>query len=159
MSKAWWPTIAVGHVYMDHLFARPSYGVMKQMIGFTSSLLRPESVVADLSGGEKQGVAIARAMFFNADLIILDEPTVGLSLSEAQKVLDFVGHFKDNGKSCVFITHNIYHVYPIADRFVILDRGKNAGELAKKEVPLEELLNKLLSIARGGSIGDAEIHR
>jgi simple sugar transport system ATP-binding protein len=78
-----------------------------------------ESKANKLSGGERQGIAIGRAMYFDADLIVLDEPTVALSLKEVQKVLNFVKRVKEQGKSCIFITHNIYHVYPVADRFVI----------------------------------------
>jgi simple sugar transport system ATP-binding protein len=124
--------------------------IMKGTIGFTARGLRPESVVGLLSGGEKQGVAISRAMFFDADLVILDEPTIGLSLSETEKVLGFVRQFKASGKSCIFITHNVYHVYAVADRFAILDRGKNAADLLRKDVSLDQLLDKLLSIAKGG---------
>ena len=76
---------------------------------FTSSAIKPDAIVANLSGGEKQGVAISRALYFGAELLILDEPTVSLSLSEVQKVLDFVEEIKKEGKSCIFITHNIYH--------------------------------------------------
>ncbi|HID11094.1 MAG TPA: ATP-binding cassette domain-containing protein, partial [Candidatus Latescibacteria bacterium] len=107
-----------------------------------------------LSGGERQGVAIARALYFEANLIILDEPTVGLSLSETSKVLDFVREIKERGKSCVIISHNIYHVYPVADRFVILDRGKNIGEINKEDVSLHSLENILAHVAKTGRMPD-----
>lgn len=123
---------------------------LMKTIGFTSSAVTPDSIVKYMSGGEKQGVAIARALYFNAELIILDEPTVGLSLFETQKVLEFVGEVKKRGKSCIFITHNIYHVYPVADRFVVLDRGKCAAEFFKKDIDLDALADKLVAIARGG---------
>ena len=121
-------------------------------IGFTAMGLSPDSIVGTLSGGEKEGVAISRVLYFKADLIILDEPTMALSLSEVKKVLNFVREIKNRGKSCIFITHNVYHVYPIADRFVILDRGKIAGEFRKEEVSLEELMDKLYIVARTGKI-------
>ena len=105
--------------------------IMKEYMGFTSSALTTDAVVRTMSGGEKQGVAIARALHFEADLIILDEPTTGLSLSETQKVLGFVDDIKKKGKSCIFITHNIYHVYPVADRIVVLDRGSVVGQFAR----------------------------
>lgn len=123
---------------------------LMKTIGFTSSAVTPESIVRYMSGGEKQGVAIARALYFNAELIILDEPTVGLSLFEAQRVLDFVKEIKSRGKSCIFITHNIYHVYPVADRLVVLDRGRCAAEFFKKDIDLDSLTDKLVTIARGG---------
>jgi len=126
--------------------------IMRELIGFTSSGVTPDSTVKTLSGGEKQGVTIARALYFQADLIILDEPTMGLSLSETRKVLDFVRGIKERGKSCVFITHNIYHVHPVADRLVILDRGRIAGEFRKEDISLEELVDRLYLVARTGKI-------
>jgi len=126
--------------------------IMRQYMGFTSAALSVDSVVGTLSGGEKQGVAIARALYFKADLIILDEPTTGLSLSETQKVLGFVQQIKEQGKSAIFITHNIYHVYPVADRIVILDRGRVVGEFLKKDISLEELVDRLYVVARTGRL-------
>ena len=109
-------------------------------------------MVLSLSGGEKQGIAIGRALYFEADLIILDEPTMGLSLSETRKVIDFVGHIKKQGKSAIFISHNIYYVYPVADRFVILDRGNIAGQFLKKDISQDELIDKMVQLARTGRL-------
>lgn len=128
--------------------------IMREYMGFTSSALTTEATVGTMSGGEKQGVAIARALHFEADLIILDEPTTGLSLSETQKVLGFVEDIKKRGKSCIFITHNIYHVYPVADRIVVLDRGNVVGQFQKEEVTLEELVNRLYLVARTGKLNE-----
>jgi simple sugar transport system ATP-binding protein len=97
-------------------------------IGFTSKVFNPESTVGHLSGGERQGVAIARALYNNADVIVLDEPTTALSLTETQKVFRFVRAVKDSGRTVVFIGHNIYHVWDIADRFFVIDRGREAFE-------------------------------
>jgi simple sugar transport system ATP-binding protein len=126
--------------------------ILRQQMGFTSKAITTDSVVSTLSGGEKQGIAIGRALYFNAELIILDEPTMGLSLSETRKVLDFVLDIKRNGKSAVFISHNIYYVYPVADRFVILDRGHVAGEFLKKDISQEELVDKMVELARTGKL-------
>ena len=125
--------------------------VMRE-IGFRALGLTPDSIVKTLSGGEKQGVAIGRALHFEVDLIILDEPTIALSISEVAKVLDYVAEIKRKGKSAIFITHNIYHVYPVADRFVILDRGRTVAEFKKQDVSLEELMGKLSLIARTGKL-------
>lgn len=125
-------------------------------IGFTSKVFSPDSVVATLSGGERQGVAIARALFFEADLIILDEPTTALSLTESEKVFGFVRQAKREGCSSIFISHNIYHAYDVSDRFVILDRGTIVLEATKQDVPSAELLIKeLQTIARTGTHGAA----
>ncbi|OGD35636.1 ABC transporter ATP-binding protein [Candidatus Atribacteria bacterium RBG_16_35_8] len=131
---------------------KEAINVLKKMIGFTQSGLTPNLGVMGLSGGEKQGIAIARALYFDAELIILDEPTNNLSLSETNKVLDFVRWVKEQGKSCIFITHSIYHVYSVADRFVILDRGNTIGEFIKKDLSLDELVEKLEYVAKHGTL-------
>ena len=113
-------------------------------IGFTSKLIDAESPVGNLSGGERQGVAIARAIYNNAELIILDEPTNALSLNETQKVFEFVKNVKKSNRSVLFIGHNIYHVYDISDRFVILDRGEVVHQLNKEEIESPEALMKLM---------------
>ncbi len=113
-------------------------------IGFTSKLINADSPVGNLSGGERQGVAIARAIYNNAELIILDEPTNALSLNETQKVFDFVKNVKKSNRSVLFIGHNIFHVYDISDRFVVLDRGEVVHELNKKQVSSPENLMKIM---------------
>ena len=113
-------------------------------IGFTSKLIDAESPVGNLSGGERQGVAIARAIYNNAELIILDEPTNALSLNETQKVFEFVNNVKKSNRSVLFIGHNIYHVYDISDRFVILDRGEVVHQLDKKNISTPEELMKIM---------------
>jgi simple sugar transport system ATP-binding protein len=109
-------------------------------IGFTSKAFTPRSIVGQLSGGERQGVAIARAIYRRADLIILDEPTTALSITETNKVFHFVRQVRESGRSIVFIGHNVHHVYSIADRFVVLDRGKVELEAKRADVPSAEAL-------------------
>jgi len=121
-------------------------------MGFTSAAVAPDSVVRTFSGGEKQGVAIVRALYFDAELIILDEPTMGLSLSETRKLLEFVQGIKKAGKSCIFIDHNVFHVYTVADRIVVLDRGAVAGEFLTKDITLDELMDKMYRVAQTGSL-------
>jgi simple sugar transport system ATP-binding protein len=113
-------------------------------IGFTSRLLSPRSIVGQLSGGERQGVAIARAIYNKAELIILDEPTAALSLAETAKVFRFVRQLKANGRSVIFIGHNIHQVYEIADRFVVLDRGRVALEILRTALSSAEALITLM---------------
>jgi simple sugar transport system ATP-binding protein len=115
-------------------------------IGFRGLGITVDSPVSELSGGERQGVAIGRAMYFDAELIILDEPTVALSLKEVAKVLNFVKEIKKSGRSCVFIEHNIHHVYELCDRFVILDRGKVEKIIGKKDITLNQLQDFMLSL-------------
>ena len=123
--------------------------IMVNTIGFRGEGITVDSTVSDLSGGERQGVAIGRAMHFDAQLIILDEPTVALSLKEVRKVLDFVHKIKDAGKACVYISHDLTDVYEIADRFVILDRGEVVASIAKSAVRKSELGDFMLDYAHG----------
>jgi simple sugar transport system ATP-binding protein len=117
-------------------------------IGFTSKVFTPHSIVGQLSGGERQGVAIARAIFKRAELIVLDEPTTALSLTETAKVFHFVRQVRASGRSIVFIGHNVHHVHDIADRFVVIDRGTVALEADRAEVKsAEQLINFMESVA------------
>ena len=126
--------------------------LMSEHMGFTSAAVHPENVVATMSGGEKQGVAITRALYFDAQLVILDEPTMGLSLSETNKTLEFVKGIKAAGKSAIFIDHNVFHVYPVVDRLYVLDRGRMAGVYKKAEISMQDLIDRLYRVARTGSL-------
>ncbi len=122
-------------------------------IGFTSKVFTPHSIVGQLSGGERQGVAIARAIYKQAELIILDEPTTALSLTETAKVFHFVRQVRASGRSILFIGHNIHHVFDIADRFVVIDRGKVALTADRTEVKwAEELINFMEDVAHPGGL-------
>jgi simple sugar transport system ATP-binding protein len=122
-------------------------------IGFTSALLSPYSQVITLSGGEQQGVAIARALYFNAELILLDEPTTALSLHETYKVFGFARKARDEGSSILFISHNIYHAWDLCDRFIILDRGTVTLQAAKSEMSdAEELIRTMEIVAKAGKL-------
>jgi simple sugar transport system ATP-binding protein len=101
--------------------------------------INPDSSINTLSGGERQSIAIARAMFFEADLILLDEPTNNLGIEESQSVLDFIVEAKKRGHSSVFITHNIHHIYQVADRIVILRHGKKVGDVRRDETTIDEV--------------------
>jgi simple sugar transport system ATP-binding protein len=131
---------------------RETQKLMIGSMGFTSSAVSADSVVGSFSGGEKQGVAIVRALYFKAELIILDEPTMGLSLSETKKLLEFVRDIRLAGKACVFIDHNVFHVYSVADRVVVLDRGSVAGQFRTKDITLDQLMEKMYRVAQTGSL-------
>jgi simple sugar transport system ATP-binding protein len=129
-----------------------THRLMTQSMGFTSHAVSPDSKVGKYSGGEKQGVAIVRALFFDAEIIILDEPTMGLSLKETAKLVNFVNGIKQAGKSAIFIDHNILHVYNVADRVVVIDRGRVAGQFLTKDITLDKLMNKMVRVAETGTI-------
>ena len=127
-----------------------THRLMVQSMGFTSAAVSPDSPIRTFSGGEKQGVAIVRALYFDADIIILDEPTMGLSLKETRRLIEFVRGIKEAGKAAVFIDHNIFHVYSVADRVVVIDRGKVAGEFVTKDISLDDLMEKMYRVAETG---------
>lgn len=129
--------------------------LLRRAIGFRGHGMSAESTVLDLSGGERQGVAIARAMYFQADLIVLDEPTTALAISEVRKVLAFVEGVRAAGHSCIYIEHNLAHAHEVADRLVILDRGAVVGQFAKGEITLAELTKRMIALHEGSGHGRA----
>ncbi len=123
--------------------------ILINMIGFRGEGISVDSKIIKLSGGERQGVAIGRAMYFDADLIIMDEPTVALSLKEVNKVINFVRKIKENGRASIYISHNISDVYEVSDKFVILDRGKIVATIKKEDITIKDLNTFLLDYAHG----------
>jgi simple sugar transport system ATP-binding protein len=95
--------------------------------------------IGTLSGGERQSVAIARAVYFGARVVILDEPTSALGVKQAGVVLKYIARARDNGLGVVFITHNPHHAYPVGDRFLLLKRGTSLGLHEKSDISIEEL--------------------
>ena len=108
-------------------------------------LRSPETPVNQLSGGERQGVVIARAMYFKSKLLILDEPTNHLSVKETSKVLRFVEGLKTQGVTSIFITHNLSHIFPIADHLCVMARGEKISDMEKKDTTIEELTDLLVN--------------
>jgi simple sugar transport system ATP-binding protein len=105
-----------------------------------SKNIPPTTPIGSLSGGERQAVAIARAMYFDSDLIILDEPTNNLGVAETQGVLRFVREARDTGHSCIFIAHNIHHVFQVVDRMVVMRRGEIvADDLSPKTSSIQDV--------------------
>lgn len=99
----------------------------------------PNEKVGRLSGGERQSIAIGRAKYFGAKLLILDEPTSALSVGETRKVLTYTLNAKERGLSVIFITHNVGHVYQVADRFAVIRRGCLVGTYTKDEVSEKDI--------------------
>jgi simple sugar transport system ATP-binding protein len=144
-------TTAMGFLDVKRMHEE-THRLMRESMGFTSSAVTPDSLITSFSGGEKQGVAIVRALYFDAELIILDEPTMGLALQETRKLLDFVRQIRAAGKSAIFIDHNVFHVYEVSDRVVVLDRGSVAGEFMTKDITLDDLMEKMYHVAQTGSL-------
>jgi simple sugar transport system ATP-binding protein len=105
----------------------------------------PEDLVSTLSGGERQAIAIGRAFYFGCRVLLLDEPLAALSVKEARKVHDMIVHIRAQGAGVVYITHNVYHVFPIADRFVLLDKGRKLAEFGRDKLSAEEIMEAIAS--------------
>jgi simple sugar transport system ATP-binding protein len=120
-------------------------------VGITKDI-PPTTPIGSLSGGERQAVAIARAMHFDSDLIILDEPTNNLGVAETQGVLRFVRSARDSGHSCIFIAHNIHHVFQVVDRIVVMRRGKVvADDIEPKHTSIEQVERVITGVAEGAA--------
>jgi simple sugar transport system ATP-binding protein len=112
----------------------------KELAAMGIDVRDPDQTVGTLSGGERQSVAIARAIHFGARLLILDEPTSALGVKQAGVVLRRIAQARDQGLGVIFITHNPHHAYPVGDRFVVLNRGRSLGDFAKSEIARDELV-------------------
>ncbi len=102
-----------------------------------------EQTVGTMSGGERQCLAIARAIHFGARVLILDEPTAALGVKQSANVLRIIARARAQGISVIFITHNVHHAYPVGDSFTVLDRGRSMGTFAKRELSRDAVLNMM----------------
>lgn len=114
--------------------------VRAEMLKMGIDIRDPDQAVGTLSGGERQSVAIARAVYFGAKVLILDEPTSALGVKQAGTVLRYVAKARQQGIAVIFITHNPHHAYPIGDRFTILKRGQTLGTYTKLEMSRDEMI-------------------
>jgi simple sugar transport system ATP-binding protein len=118
--------------------------ITKAELGLMGIDLRDvEQPIGTLSGGERQCVAIARAVYFGARVLILDEPTAALGVRQSGVVLKYVAKARDRGLGVIFISHNPHHAYPVGDHFMLLRRGRSMGNFPKAEMPLEELIQMM----------------
>ncbi len=109
-----------------------------------SGIDNPRKEVGFLSGGQKQAVAIARAVYFKRNILLLDEPTSALSVRETEHLLAYVRELKREGTSSVLVTHNLYHAYMVCDRFVVMSHGTKVFEAAKRDTSIEELTDHVI---------------
>ena len=134
--------LRTGPAFLDRMDQKRMNEVAAQLlrrVGITKNI-PPTTPISSLSGGERQAVAIARAMHFESDIIILDEPTNNLGVAETQGVLRFVRDARDSGHSCIFIAHNIHHVFQVVDRIVVMRRGEIvADDLSPKTSSIQDV--------------------
>ncbi len=134
--KGTWPLVRI-----DEESAKAT--AKKELADMGIDIRDTEQPVGTLSGGERQSVAIARAVHFGAKVLILDEPTSALGVKQSGVVLKYILAARDRGLGVIFITHNPHHAYPVGDRFMILNRGKSLGNFAKDEIPRDELVRMM----------------
>ena len=135
-TKGWGPFKT-----MDVDFAKRT--VVEELGKMGIDVRDPDQAVGTMSGGERQSTAIARAVYFGAKVLILDEPTAALGVKQAGVVLKYVVEAKKRGLGVILITHNPHHAYPVGDHFVILRRGRVYGDYTKAELPLEQLVQMM----------------
>ncbi len=131
-TKGWGPTRRIDVELCERV-------TREQLAEIGIELRDTSQPVGTLSGGERQALAIARAVYFGARVLLLDEPTAALGVKQASITLRYVARLREQGVAVVFVTHNPHHAYPVGDRFVVLRTGKVLGDWAKGEVPLERL--------------------
>jgi simple sugar transport system ATP-binding protein len=112
----------------------------EEMLKMGIDIRDPNQIVGTMSGGERQVLAIARAIYFGAKVLILDEPTAALGVKQAGVVLKYIAQARARGLAVIFITHNVHHAYPVADKFTVLKRGQSYGTFMKSEVSREQVL-------------------
>lgn len=112
--------------------------VLRQAVHI-SGIDSPDKLVGELSGGQKQAVAIARAVYFKRLILLLDEPTSALSVRETERLLQYIRQLKDEGVASVLVTHNMYHAYQVCDRFVVMSHGRKVYDISKEDTSIDEL--------------------
>ena len=133
------PTKGIGPLRrMDIDFMRKT--TKSELAAMGIDLRDVDQPIGTLSGGERQCVAIARAVYFGARVLILDEPTAALGVKQSGVVLKYIAKARERGLAVIFITHNPNHAWPVGDRFMLLRRGRSMGDFPKAEITLEELV-------------------
>ena len=136
------PTNSLGFLKMAEM-RDTAMGILDEYVRI-AGINSPDILVEQLSGGQAQAVAIARAVHFKRDILLLDEPTSALSVRETEKVLNIVRDLAESGVSCVFVTHNLYHAFRVCDRFAILAHGQNVQSTLKSDTSLNELTDIIM---------------
>lgn len=132
ITKGWGPFRQLDVAFMKRT-------AKKELLDMGIDLRDVDQPIGTLSGGERQCVAIARAVYFGAKVLILDEPTAALGVKQSGVVLKYIMQARDRGLGVIFITHNPHHAYPVGNRFLLLKRGQNIGYHEKSEITVEEL--------------------
>jgi simple sugar transport system ATP-binding protein len=133
-----WPLGFMRHSQMRQVAAR----ILDEIVAI-KGIDSPDKLVGSLSGGQKQAVAIARAVYFNRTLLILDEPTSALAARATHALFEYLATLRSQGLSSVLVTHDLYDAYRMCDRFVVMSHGQVALEARREDTTLEELIEKV----------------
>jgi len=125
--------------FLDHARMREIATEVLRTTVHISGIDSPDKEVGELSGGQKQAVAIARAVYFKSHILLLDEPTSALSVRETENLLAYIRRLKEENVSSVLVTHNLYHAFMVCDRFVVMNHGRKVFEALKDDTSIEEL--------------------
>ncbi len=125
--------------FLDHRRMREVATDVLRTSVHISGIDNPDKEVGALSGGQKQAVAIARAVYFKRRILLLDEPTSALSVRETENLLGYIKRLRDESVSSVLVTHNLYHAYQVCDRFVVMSHGRKVFDVAKADTSIDEL--------------------
>ena len=137
------PTRRVGGVFRLFDRERASEIACDKLADMGIKVRDPQQAVGTMSGGERQCLAIARAIHFGARVLILDEPTAALGVRQSANVLRIINRAREKGISVIFITHNVHHAYPVGDSFTLLNRGRSTGTYARAEIDRDRLLSMM----------------
>ena len=132
--------------FMDH---RAMYKIATDVLEgavHIGGIETPDKLVGQLSGGQKQAVAIARAVYFKRKILLLDEPTSALAVRATEALLDYIRKLRDDGVSSVLVTHNLYHAYQVCDRFVVMSHGQKVYEVSKEDTTIDKLTQHVIMV-------------
>jgi simple sugar transport system ATP-binding protein len=132
--------------FMDHARMRTVATKVLEGAVQIGGIDSPDKLVGDLSGGQKQAVAIARAVYFKRRVLLLDEPTSALSVRATEALLDYIRQLRQDGVSSVLVTHNLYHAFQVCDRFVVMSHGQKVYEVLKGETSIETLTQHVIMV-------------
>lgn len=140
VTKGWGPFSRLDTAFMRETAKR-------ELLDMGIDLRDVDQPIGTLSGGERQSVAVARAVYFGAKVLILDEPTAALGVKQSGVVLRYITEAKKRGLGVIFITHNPHHAYPVGDHFLVLKRGQSVGSYEKADISLTELTSLMMGEA------------
>ncbi len=132
--------------FMDHARMRSIATKVLESAVQIGGIESPDKLVGNLSGGQKQAVAIARAVYFKRQVLLLDEPTSALSVRATEALLDYIRQLRADGVSSVLVTHNLYHAYQVCDRFVVMSHGQKVYEVLKHDTSIDALTQRVIMV-------------